>query len=124
MQGGWSGQGVWFRVQRCFQGRERALAPSWALILAVWLGMPHGLMANPTPGVDVAASPVAANRSSAPPLRVLLDDNYPPYVFRDQSGRLQGILPEQWAAWQQATGRPVDLQAMEWAEAQRLMQLG
>lgn len=124
MQGGWSGQGVWFRVMRCFQGRERALAPSWVLILAVCLGVPHGLMANPVPGVDSAASLAAANRSLVPPLRVLLDDNYPPYVFRDQGGRLQGILPEQWAAWQQATGRPVDLQAMEWAEAQRLMQLG
>ena len=52
-------------------------------------------------------------------LSVVSDDNYPPYVFRDASGKLRGILPDQWALWEQKTGVKVDLQAMDWAEAQR-----
>ncbi len=58
------------------------------------------------------------------PLVVVIDDNYPPYVFRDASGTLRGILPDQWALWEQKTGVQVDLRAMEWGEAQRLMQEG
>lgn len=57
-------------------------------------------------------------------LVVVSDDNYPPYIFRDDSGRLQGILPDQWMLWQRKTGVPVDLRAMDWAEAQRVMQAG
>ncbi len=124
MQGGWSGQRVLSGVTRCLNGRARALVFSWTLILALCLGLPPGAMATPAPAVDGATPRSAAQRPTVGPLRVLLDDNYPPYVFRDRNGRLQGILPEQWAAWQQATGRPVELHAMDWAEAQRRMQAG
>lgn len=57
-------------------------------------------------------------------LVVVSDDNYPPYIFRSADGRLQGIIPDQWALWQQKTGVKVELQAMDWAEAQRVMQAG
>jgi len=57
-------------------------------------------------------------------LGVVSDDNYPPYIFRDASGKLRGILPDQWALWEQKTGVKVDLQAMDWAEAQRFMREG
>ena len=57
-------------------------------------------------------------------LVVVSDDNYPPYIFRSTDGRLQGIIPDQWALWQQKTGVKVELQAMDWAEAQRVMQEG
>ena len=69
--------------------------------------------------------------SSAPALHVapksitvVLDDNYPPFVFRDATGQLQGILKDSWALWQARTGIAVNLQAMDWAQAQQLMLAG
>jgi ABC-type amino acid transport substrate-binding protein len=29
-------------------------------------------------------------------ITVVTDDNYPPYIFRDKDGNLQGILVDQW----------------------------
>jgi len=58
------------------------------------------------------------------PLRVVLDDRYPPLTFRAPDGTLQGILVDQWAQWQARTGIPVQLDAMDWAEAQRRMEEG
>ena len=70
-----------------------------------------------------APAPASA-QTSRPPLVVTLDDNYPPYVFRDAEGRLKGILPDQWARWSEKTGVPVDLQAMDWDKAQQFMRAG
>ncbi len=63
---------------------------------------------------------------AAPPksITVVLDDNYPPFSFRDANGQLQGILKDTWALWQARTGVAVQLQAMDWADAQRTMQAG
>ncbi|MDD2882090.1 MAG: transporter substrate-binding domain-containing protein [Rhodoferax sp.] len=57
-------------------------------------------------------------------ITVVLDDNYPPYVFRDASGQIQGILKDTWALWEARTGVAVKLQAMDWANAQQFMQAG
>ena len=68
----------------------------------------------------------AQERAVAPrtTLTVVLDDNYPPYVFRDADGQLKGILPDQWDLWQLKTGVKVELKAMDWSEAQRVMRAG
>ena len=50
-------------------------------------------------------------------IRVVMDDNYPPYVFRNAEGKLQGILIDEWKLWSKKTGTPVDLVAMDWADA-------
>ena len=70
----------------------------------------------------LAAAPVLA----APPAAIMVvsDDNYPPYIFRDAEGHLKGILPDQWSLWEKKTGVKVDLRAMDWGEAQRVMQAG
>lgn len=57
-------------------------------------------------------------------LRVVSDDNYPPYIFRDQNGELIGILVDQWRLWEKVNGIKVDLQAFSWSEAMRRMQAG
>jgi PAS domain S-box-containing protein len=66
--------------------------------------------------------------SAAPPqqrpLRVISDDNYPPYVFRDADGTLRGYLVDYWQLWSRKTGVPVELNATRWSEAQRKMQDG
>ena len=53
-----------------------------------------------------------------------MDDNYPPYVFKEDDGRLKGILVDQWRLWEKMTGIPVQLNAMDWEEAQHRMEAG
>lgn len=57
-------------------------------------------------------------------IRVVIDDNYPPFSFRSPEGRLQGLLVDLWSYWSQATGTRVILQGMEWDEALRRMREG
>jgi len=57
-------------------------------------------------------------------ITVVADDNYPPYIFRDASGELRGILPDEWKLWEQKTGVRVNLRAMDWGVAQEVMQGG
>ncbi len=55
---------------------------------------------------------------------VVLDDNYPPYTFRDSKGHLQGILVDDWRLWQEKTGIRVSLSGMDWDKAQLAMKEG
>ncbi|MBL8473177.1 MAG: PAS domain-containing protein [Rhodocyclaceae bacterium] len=57
-------------------------------------------------------------------LVVAMDDNYPPYVFRDADGTLKGYLIDAWALWSKKTGVSVDLRATDWQEALRLFRSG
>lgn len=57
-------------------------------------------------------------------IRVVMDDNYPPFIFKAPDGKLQGILVDQWWLWEKKTGVHVQLEAMDWAVAQQRMQSG
>ncbi|MBX9914773.1 MAG: EAL domain-containing protein [Pseudomonadaceae bacterium] len=57
-------------------------------------------------------------------ITVVMDDSYPPYIFRDANGQVQGILKDTWALWSQRTGIAVDLQAMDWGKAQTAIKNG
>ncbi|MGE4278912.1 MAG: EAL domain-containing protein [Magnetospirillum sp.] len=57
-------------------------------------------------------------------LTIAIDDNYPPYIFRDDTGNVQGILPDLWHLWSDRTGIAVDIRAMDWSAAQALMASG
>lgn len=57
-------------------------------------------------------------------VRVVMDDNYPPYVFKAGDGQLQGIIIDQWRLWEKKTGIRAELVGMDWAEAQRRMRAG
>jgi PAS domain S-box-containing protein len=50
-------------------------------------------------------------------LKIVIDDNYPPYVFRDASGNVQGILIDQWKLFEKKTHLPVEIHAMDWGKA-------
>lgn len=63
-------------------------------------------------------------QSGSNTLVVVSDDDYPPYIFRDANGKVRGIIPDQWSLWEQKTGVRVELKAMDWAEAKRLMREG
>jgi diguanylate cyclase (GGDEF)-like protein/PAS domain S-box-containing protein len=68
-----------------------------------------------------AAPPVAAPKQA---ITIVLDDNYPPYTFRDDHGQLQGILEDTWMLWSKRTGIPVNIRGMDWSLAQKQMQAG
>jgi PAS domain S-box-containing protein len=55
---------------------------------------------------------------------IVSDDNYPPYIFRDEKGNLQGIIVDQWNLWQEKTGIRVKLIAMDWINAQHYFDKG
>ena len=60
----------------------------------------------------------------SPPARLVVvsDDNYPPYLFRDADGALQGILKDKWELWSRRTGVPVQVRGTTWALAQESVQ--
>ncbi len=74
----------------------------------------------------VSATPAQTLPSETPPksITVVLDDNYPPFIFRDSAGQIQGILKDSWALWEARTGVAVKLLPMEWAKALQMMQAG
>jgi ABC-type amino acid transport substrate-binding protein len=57
-------------------------------------------------------------------IRVVMDNAYAPYVFQSDEGKLQGILVDQWQAWEKKTGIKVEIHAMDWGEALRRMLAG
>ncbi len=57
-------------------------------------------------------------------MTVVMDDNYPPYIFRDAAGTLSGYLVDSWKLWESKTGVPVTLLASDWAVAQKRMKEG
>ncbi|MDR3640759.1 MAG: PAS domain S-box protein, partial [Humidesulfovibrio sp.] len=57
-------------------------------------------------------------------ITVVSDDNYPPYIFRGANGEIQGILVDEWRAWERKTGITVILKAMDWEKAQEAMNRG
>ena len=67
---------------------------------------------------------VGASAQAPTPLRVVSDDNYPPYLFKGTDGQVQGYLVDLWALWELKTGRPVALTATNWARAQQMLQGG
>jgi PAS domain S-box-containing protein len=67
-----------------------------------------------------AQTPVNAPRT----IRVVMDNYYAPYSFQSDEGKLQGILIDQWQAWEKKTGIKVEIHAMDWDEALRRMRAG
>ncbi|OPY36364.1 MAG: cystine transporter subunit [Methanoregula sp. PtaU1.Bin051] len=57
-------------------------------------------------------------------IRVVTDNNYPPYTFLDSSGNIQGISVDQWKLYSQKTGIPVEITGLPWNEAQARLLAG
>ncbi|MGC8490651.1 MAG: PAS domain S-box protein [Syntrophobacteraceae bacterium] len=66
----------------------------------------------------------AANAERPKAITVVADDDYPPYIFRNSQGKLQGILVDQWDLWEKETGIRVRLLGMEWGKALEFMREG
>ncbi len=65
---------------------------------------------------------LAASRPQA--ITVVMDNNYPPYVFQDSEGMLQGILIDQWRLWEEKTGIKAEITATDWGKAMSRMEAG
>jgi PAS domain S-box-containing protein len=73
----------------------------------------------------IPASAVAQRSATNPRvLRVVMDNDYPPYSFQSDGGKLQGILIDQWRLWEKKTGIKAEIRAMDWAEALRRTRAG
>ncbi len=81
-----------------------------------------GLIFPALAGVCLFAVPCVA--AGAEVMRVVTDDNYPPYLFRNDDGSVSGYLVDYWQLWEKKTGIHVELRAMNWAEAQRQLLSG
>jgi diguanylate cyclase (GGDEF)-like protein/PAS domain S-box-containing protein len=57
-------------------------------------------------------------------LRVVTDNNYPPYLYLNSSGRPEGYLVDLWHLWEKKTGVHVDFQPMQWSNALQRMHDG
>jgi diguanylate cyclase (GGDEF)-like protein/PAS domain S-box-containing protein len=58
------------------------------------------------------------------PLRVVMDENYPPFVHRNPDGSLEGYSVELWRLWEKKTGVRVEILAVNWAQVQPMLQRG
>lgn len=68
------------------------------------------------------AKPLLASQPKE--ITIVSDDNYPPYIFRDSNGNLQGILVDEWTLWAEKTGINVNLIGMDWGKALQYMEDG
>ena len=102
---------VWFSHHRKKTGGKRILCHAGTLVAVV---------------ISAFVAAASAAQPPAPPhkISVVTDDNYPPYVFRDGSRELQGIIIDQWRAWEKKTGITVEIHGMDWGVALRLMKEG
>jgi two-component sensor histidine kinase len=57
-------------------------------------------------------------------IRVVCDEDYPPFAFRDPEGRLVGIVVDQWRAWERITGTKIELSGLPWAAAIAFFEAG
>ncbi len=96
-------------------GSMRPVLPLLLLLLATLCAGVGRSAAAPSPGLEPDTVAVSKPRA----LRVLADDNYPPYLFRDVDGAVQGYLVDYWDLWSRRTGVKVTLEAKGWADAQR-----
>jgi len=73
---------------------------------------------------SLTAHSAGLENTPSPTLRVVMDNNYPPYVFLDNNGIHQGILVDQWRLWQKKTGIRVEITVMDWTSALKGMKAG
>ncbi|MBN2754368.1 MAG: transporter substrate-binding domain-containing protein [Candidatus Goldbacteria bacterium] len=57
-------------------------------------------------------------------INVVIDDNYPPYSFREKNGELVGISIDHWKLWEKKTGIKVNIEGLQWSSAFEKMDTG
>jgi len=57
-------------------------------------------------------------------VRVVGDNNYPPYLFLGADGQPEGYIVDLWKLWAKKTGIHVDFEPMQWSDALKAMNNG
>src|SRR3989344_5627129 len=57
-------------------------------------------------------------------LRVVSDENFPPYTYRNSDGGPEGLLIDRWRLWSRKTGVPVEFNLRNWSQAQQALLAG
>ena len=57
-------------------------------------------------------------------LRVVSDENFPPYTYRNSDGGPEGLLIDRWRLWSRKTGVAVEFTPLNWSQAQQAIQSG
>ena len=97
----------------------------WTVMVKIGRLYPALLLALLLPYVHCVAAPPDGGRPEAPAvIRVVMDNNYPPYVFLGSDGGIQGLLVDQWRLWERKTGVAIELTAMDWNSALVAMREG
>ncbi|MBX7271577.1 EAL domain-containing protein [Pseudomonas chloritidismutans] len=73
---------------------------------------------------SVSAAEAVDEPNEQPSIRVVTDDNFPPYVFKHEDGSVEGYIVDLWKLWESKIGINVQLDAMQWSEAQNQLQSG
>ena len=68
--------------------------------------------------IIAAAAAWAGQAPASGRLRVISDDNYPPFLFRDADGLAVGYVADWWQLWSEHNGIEVELIPTVWADAQ------
>jgi two-component system, sensor histidine kinase and response regulator len=93
--------------------------PRWPRVrYRIWIWISILIGAAPAWGAAAAEAPEQRV------LRVVGDENYPPYLFRNQDGQATGYLVDLWRLWETKTGVAVRIDVANWAEAQRTLLRG
>ncbi len=61
------------------------------------------------------------SRAATRHIRVVVGDNYPPFIFRDEKGVPQGIVPDLWKLYKKYNNAQVTLIVTDWNNAQSLI---
>ncbi|CAM5473401.1 PAS domain S-box protein [Rhodanobacter lindaniclasticus] len=89
------------------------------------LAVAFATAAAPATLVPVAPATAPAPAHATPThIRVVTDNNYPPFLFLDGDGKPQGYEVDMWRLFQAHTGIQVDLEPMAWIDAQQELLAG
>ena len=116
--------GIALRAHACAPtARSRRFRLPQGFLLAVLAAL--CLLAGTAPA-QTAPDGTPPTPTPTPPktLSVVLDRDYPPYVFQTPQGAPQGILIDTWRLWERVTGVPVTFILQDWNAAQDLMLRG
>ncbi len=94
--------------------------PGMAVVIAlVCLALTRSVSSAETGALDLSG---ATARPKV--IRVAIDDDYPPFIMREDNGQLAGYLVDAWKLWARVTGVKVELLASDWQAAQVAMRSG
>lgn len=88
-----------------------------ALLVGLWLGWAPGVWA-----AEASEAPMAEVGGPKKSIHVVSDENFPPYLFRNSEGQVEGYTADLWRLFERKTGIQVTLTATDWANAQAMVQ--